>query len=229
MKPYYQDEQSTIYLGDCRDILPELPKVDLVLTDPPYGINYSTGFKGNAEWLGSEIANDGDTTLRDTVLDLLNGIPAVIFGSNKKQTPHNTKIVLIWDKGNALGMGDLSLPWKPSWEEIYILGSGFHGKRTSAVISYPPVQSMAKNGRLHPNEKPVQLIIELLQKCPAGLILDPFMGSGTTLIAAKKLGRKAIGIEISEKYCEIAVNRLRQTVMNFEIPKEKIIQGELKE
>jgi hypothetical protein len=107
-------------------------------------------------------------------------------------------------------MGDLSLPWKPSHQEIYVLGAGFSGKRTSDVLRYPPVQSMSQNGRTHPHEKPVALIRELLGKCPAGTILDPFMGSGTTLVAAQSLGRKSIGVELEEKYCEIAVQRLQQ-------------------
>jgi site-specific DNA-methyltransferase (adenine-specific) len=111
-------------------------------------------------------------------------------------------------------MGDLSLPWKPSHEEIYVLGSGFHGHRGGAVLRayVPPRVSM---GRLHPNEKPVKLLVQLIQKCPAGVILDPFMGSGSTLRAAKNLGRRAIGIELEERYCEAAARRLSQEVMEL--------------
>ena len=217
MKPYYQDKWVTIYHGDCREILPQLDvKVDLVLTDPPYGISHSTGWnEGKAEWLGKTIANDGDTLLRDWVVEYFKDIPAVVFGSHKRQPPLNTRMILIWDKGEALGMGDLSLPWKPSWEEIYIIGSGFHGKRTGAVIYNPPVQSMYKTGRRHPNEKPVALLRKLLMKCPAGIVVDPFMGIGSTLQAAKSLNRYSIGIEIEEKYCEIAAKRCCQEVMEF--------------
>lgn len=223
-KIYYQDESVVIYCADCREILPLFPKksFDLVLTDPPYGINHSTGWKeGEADWLGTEIANDDDTSARDFVLDLLKDVPAVVFGSHKRNIPSKTRMVLIWDKGEALGMGDLSLPWKPSWEQIYIIGKGFYGERTSAVLYNPPVQSMAKNERIHPNQKPINLIIRLLHKCPIGTILDPFLGSGTTAVAAKILGRKCIGIEISEKYCEIAAKRCQQSVMKLDIPKEE--------
>ena len=123
--------------------------------------------------------------------------------------------MLIWDTLGALGMGALDLPWKPSHQQIYVLGKGFEGRRTSDVLSFPPVQSMACNGRKHPHEKPIDLLRALIIKCPAGVVFDPFMGSGTTLRAAKDLGRKAIGIEIEEKYCEIAANRMSQSVMNF--------------
>ena len=111
-------------------------------------------------------------------------------------------------------MGDLSIPWKPNHEEIYVLGDGFVGKRTSGVLYF--ISDRECNGivrqRSHPTEKPLALITELLSKSP-GTILDPFMGSGTTLVAAKALSRKAIGIEIEEKYCEIAVRRLAQEVL----------------
>lgn len=117
-------------------------------------------------------------------------------------------MVLIWDKG-TVGMGDLSLPWFPCTEEIYIVGNGFIGTRTSAVLRY------VNKNYYHPTEKPLELIIELASKHSAQTILDPFMGSGTTLRAAKDLGRKAIGIELEEKYCEIAVKRLQQEVFDF--------------
>lgn len=121
-----------------------------------------------------------------------------------------TKMVLIWDKGGALGMGDLSIPWKPDHEEIYVLGKGFVGTRDSgSVLRHPPVQSMAKNGRVHPTEKPVSLMVDLCRKVP-GTVLDPFMGSGTTGVACVKLGRKFIGIEIDEGYFDIAVERIRK-------------------
>ena len=114
----------------------------------------------------------------------------------------------------ALGMGALDLPWKPSHQQIYVVGKGFAGRRSSDVLRFPPCQSSAFRGRLHPHEKPVALIKELLNKAPdARTILDPFMGSGTTLRAAKDLGRYAAGIEIEEKYCEIAAKRMAQMVM----------------
>lgn len=108
-------------------------------------------------------------------------------------------------------MGALDLPWKPSSEEIYIIGKGFRGSRDESNVLYvPPVQSMAKNGRVHPNEKPIALMKKLILKSPSGEIIDPFAGSGTTGRAAKDLGRKATLIEREEKYCEIAATRMQQ-------------------
>jgi len=155
------------------------------------------------------------TEIRDTLLEKINGVPALMFGTWRIPRPVDTRALLIWDTLGALGMGDLSIPWKPSHQEIYVIGAGFQGKRTSDVLSYPPVQSSAWRGRLHPHEKPVPLLKALLLKAPAGLTLDPFMGVGSTLLACIELNRKCIGIEIVEKYCEIAAKRCSQQVFDF--------------
>ncbi|MDE2107533.1 MAG: site-specific DNA-methyltransferase [Patescibacteria group bacterium] len=207
MKPYYQDDLVTIYHGDCLEIT-EWLDADVLITDPPYGINYLSGARRNR--LAASITGDKDASLRDKVIERWGDRPAIIFGTWRVNRPLGTVARLIWDTKGALGMGDLSIPWKPSDQEIYILGSGFSGRRTSNVLSFAPVQSMARNGRLHPHQKPVPLLLDLLRKCPAGTVSDPFMGSGSTLVAAKSLGRKAIGVEIEEKYCEIAARRCAQ-------------------
>ncbi len=209
MTPYYADDWVTIYHGDCREIMPD---ADVLVTDPPYGYSHSSGWDGPFQ--NDPIAGDDDTTLRDAILGKWRG-PAIVFGSWKSTPPGNVATVLVWDKGLAAGMGDLAMPWKPNWEHIYIIGSGFSGRRDSGVISGYNVVTWASKGREHPNEKPVGLLRDLLQKCPPGLVLDPFMGSGTTLRAAKDLGRKAIGIEIEERYCEIAAKRCAQEVLDF--------------
>lgn len=113
----------------------------------------------------------------------------------------------------GLGMGDLALPWKPDTEQIYVLGSGFGGFRGSSVLTYNGPPQSKEQGRCHPTEKPIGLMLSLLAKCPPGIIVDPFMGSGTTLRAAKDLGRQAIGIEVDESYCRTAVARLGQEVL----------------
>lgn len=215
MKPYYEEPGIVIYHGDCREILPQLEPVDLVLTDPPYGISHASSH--GASWENTVIANDHSTDARDWVIRHLEGTPMIIFGTWKVQRPLGIRQVLIFDKGPAFGMGDLSFPWKNSFEEIYVIGNGWSAPtRGEAVIKGHLQHSHETDGgRVHPNQKPLTLIAYLLSRHPGQTILDPFMGSGTTLRAAKDLGRKAIGIEIEEKYCEIAVNRLRQEVLNL--------------
>lgn len=201
-----------LWLGDARQIVRNLPTADVVLTDPPYGIAYKSGHATAALWAGGpSIANDRDTRARDEVLAHWAGCstPRLVFGSRKVLPPNETRMVLVWDKGPALGMGALDLPWKPSSEEIYVLGAGFVGKRDESNVIYcPPVQSMAANGRQHPNEKPVALLRRLLAKCPDGTVLDPFMGSGSTGVACVMAGRPFIGIEIEPAYFYAACRRI---------------------
>ncbi|MGN6776942.1 DNA-methyltransferase [Rhizobium sp.] len=204
----------TLYLGDCLTILPQIDEAfSGVLTDPPYGIDYKSGYATDDLWVaGRKIENDDDTLVRDEAISLCrkhSSPPMLVFGSRKRGEPSGTKMVLTWDKGPALGMGDLSLPWKPSTEEIYVLGSGFAGKRDKgSVIYHAPVQSMAKNGRQHPNQKPVGLLKILLQSLPRGIICDPFMGSGSTGVACVQAGYGFIGIESKPEFFEIACERI---------------------
>ena len=223
MQPYYADPSVTIYHGDCREVLPDLALYasrHTLVTDPPYGFSYASN-RRDSDWRGEQIANDDDTEARDWLLEWWGEVaPALVFGSWKRPRPGGTRHVLIWDKGESVGMGDLTLPWKPNYEEIYVIGVGFSGHRGSSILRYPTHAHSTKKSwkdqpRQHPNEKPVGLMIDLIGKCPAGGILDPFMGSGTTLLAAKDLGRHAIGIELEERYCEIAARRCGQEVLVF--------------
>src|SRR5690606_30080856 len=119
--------------------------------------------------------------------------PWAVFGTWKRPKPTNLRGVLVWEKGDHSGMGDLSFPWKPNWEEIYIGGVGWAGHRGSSVlrVSAPVTWNTTTAApRRHPHEKPVSLITELLNKAPSGVVVDPFMGSGTTLRAARDLGMK---------------------------------------
>jgi DNA modification methylase len=192
---------AALFQGDCRDVLlAALAKADVVVTDPPYGVAFNCGWKNKFQ--GVSIQNDTNTTARDFVVERLDNRPAILFGSWKIEKPRGTRLTLIWDKG-TVGMGDLAVPWFPCTEEIYVLGSGFVGTRTSAVMRH-----VVRNDS-HPTEKPVGLMVELLQKCdPDWTILDPFMGSGTTGVACAKLGRKFIGIEIEDRYFSIACRRI---------------------
>lgn len=216
MKPYYEHGGIAIYHADCMEMGEWQLRADVMVTDPPYGIAFETGMdhRENTDLTRARsIAGDEDTALRDAALRLWGSKPAIVFGSWKVDRPGGVRALLTWCKGMNCGMGDLSMPWKPNTEEIYVLGSGYIGHRGSSVLDFQAPVSQVSWGRLHPNEKPVPLMLELIGKCPPGVIVDPFMGSGTTLRAAKDLGRKAIGIEIEERYCEIAAKRLAQEVM----------------
>lgn len=202
MKPYYADEWVTVYLGDCREV-PEWLDADVLVTDPPYGMAYDSG------WSSRPIEGDADTAARDAALALWGAKPALVFGRWDQPHPVAAKLALIWDKGDWPGMGDLALPWGPSTEEVYVLGSGFVGKRAGSVIRVNRIVGDS----LHPNEKPIGLMSRLIQRCPPGVVADPFMGSGTTLVAAKQLQRRAIGVELDEQYAEKAVKRLSQETL----------------
>jgi DNA modification methylase len=197
---------ATLYLGDCLTVLPTLSTVDVVVTDPPYGIEYES----NQENALPGIAGDADLSLRNAVVEWLSGKPALLFGTWRKERPTGTRAVLIWAKGDHVGMGDLSLPWRPNWEEIYVLGDGFSGHRGSSVlrVNAPVSWNSVGFGRAHPHEKPVPLMKELISKCPGSVVCDPFMGSGTTGVATVQLGRKFIGVEIEPRYFDIACERI---------------------
>ncbi len=198
---------ATLYLGDCREIAPTLEGVDCVVTDPPYGIAYqSSRTSGNPmHWHNRRIAGDDDCRARDEVLD---GVPAfACCGSPKVLAPDGTRATLVWDKGPARGMGDLSFPWKASFEFIWIGGDGWTGRRDEGVLRHSIV-TWAARGREHPNEKPVSLLEAIVGKAPRGTIMDPFMGVGTTGVACANLGRPFIGIEIEPRYFDIACQRI---------------------
>ena len=220
-EPYYADESVTLYHGDCREIT-EWLEADVLVTDPPYGYNVKLNGSrrgdtrgGHSPWAGTAIANDHDLSLRDDILSAWGDRPALVFGSWKMPKPAGTHTVLVWDKGLGVGMGDLSVPWRPNWEEIYVIGRGYSGHRGTSILQGHSVVSWASKGREHPNMKPTGLLSELIAKCPPGVVADPNAGSGSTLVAAKQLGRHAIGVELEERYCEVIARRLSQGVLDF--------------
>ncbi len=213
--PYYEDDLVTLYHGNALEIDAWCAAQALV-TDPPYGIAYRSNAMRQATTARS-IEGDLDTSARDEVLHIWGDAPALVFGTWRIERPAATRQVLIWDTKGALGMGAMDLPWKPSHQEIYVLGRGFTGRRDTDVLTVAPVQAMAANGRVHPHEKPVALMGALIRKCPPGVIADPFAGSGSTLVAAKAEGRRAIGVELDERYCEIAAKRLAQDTLFGEV------------
>lgn len=198
--------------GRWQDYPDALEAADVLLTDPPYGIAYRSGMTAPNRWSGTvarSIVGDEDTQERDTLLAAWGDRPALVFGTWRIPRPVATRALLVWDSKGALGMGDLSLPWKPAHQEVYVLGRGFVGRRGSDVLRFAPVQAMAKNGRVHPHQKPVDLLVSLLDHCPRHwVVLDPFCGSGSTGVACQRTGHRFIGIECQPEYVAIARARI---------------------
>jgi hypothetical protein len=220
--PYYQDENVTIYHGDCREI-PEWLACDVMVTDPPYGRNWKQG-DTKPPMSGQDDSHDGilgdkDTAARDDALTLWTNRPAIVFGDLMLAPPASTKLTAIYHKDNNVdGFRGAIGGVRRDCEAIYFVGkwpSGLGGRSslfpTSQMISGAS-GIVAKSGG-HPHTKPGDVLAALIELCPPGSIADPFLGSGSTLRAAKNAGRHAIGVELDEKYCEMAANRMAQLSM----------------
>ena len=200
---------ATLYLGDCSDILPTLDKVDAVITDPPFGMNFQSNFRIEKHL---KIANDQSAEVAIKVISwcLENAKHSVYaFGrwDNLYEYP-KPKSLVTWVKNNW-SMGDLQHEHARQTEVafFYALENHFFPKqRPSDVIEWPRT-----NNDFHPTEKPVGLMCKFIE-WTSGAILDPFMGSGTTGVASIQMGRKFIGIEREPKYFEIACKRIEQAV-----------------
>jgi len=222
-KPYYDHSGITIYHADCRDILSHLEPVDLVLTDPPYGI----GFK-YCEYIdvgGSEYMR---------LISILKGYPLALLQYPEEMMRYIVPVLgapdecFIWcynsmneRQSRIWGFWNISVDWRavrqpaknPLDKRIVGIKADEGVRHYDWCFEIQQVKNISKDKTEHPCQLPVQLIEKILHFTHPNIILDPFMGSGTTLVAAKQLGRKAIGIEIEEKYCEIAVQRLAQEVL----------------
>jgi site-specific DNA-methyltransferase (adenine-specific) len=207
MTPYYQDDACTIYHGDCRQIAEKID-FNFVVTDPPYGIDYCSGHEGS---IARSIEGDKDTSLRDFAISLRPD--CACFATWQCVPPSRPRAQLIWSKP-TIGMGDLSFPFGLSYEIVWVFGSGWAGRRMGSVLTGETIVTWNTGParRLHPHQKPVGVMSKIIER-HEGVFLDPFMGSGTTLVAAKLEGRRAVGIELEERYCEIAANRLSQGVL----------------
>lgn len=210
MKPYYTDDNVTLYHGDCLEVDQWLA-ADVLVTDPPYGMAYNSGWSAS-----STIAGDLDVGARDAALELWGDKIAAVFGTWRVKRPNGTRQVIVWDKrGAGPGMGDLSSAFGSSHEEVYLIGKWEkRGTRRGSVITTESSPKELTNRIGHPTPKPVGLM-EIIVSASKGTVADPFAGSGSTLLAARNLGRKAIGVELEERYCEITAKRLDQMCMDF--------------
>ena len=225
---YYEDEFATLWCGDCRDVLPTIGResVDLLATDPPYGVGYRSNFSDNHSAIaGDDGSIDIDAAVALAASKLRDGRHLYVFGVDGERLATLPSIAptvsLVWDKGGP-GMGDLSVLYGPSTEPIAFgvyrpseadrnAGRGrlTARLRRGSVLRCPIDRGMA--AREHPTQKPVALMRTIIESSSlvGDLVLDPFAGAGATLVAAVVSGRRVIGIELEEKYCERAARRLR--------------------
>ena len=201
---------ATLYLGDCLEILPTLPKVDAVITDPPYGIAHKAKaqYGHEASWQGTQIANDGDVAVRDAALDSFDNV--IAFGAWRRAPLARAHTAFVWDKGPAAGGMNFHAKYRNCWELGFVRGKAWNeGPMELGVVTGHWIPTWQTLGKEHPHQKPVSLLEALVRKTSGnGAILDPFMGSGTTGVACANLGRKFIGIEIEPKYFDIACERI---------------------
>lgn len=232
-EPYYKDDYVTIYNADYRYILLDLPKVDLILTYPPYEINGMGGggfgghqFYQNATGICDMISFDNYDPIFAEKTDEI-----VIFHSRlqiHKWSEYCLKHfgnydLHVWYKPNAIPFTHNT--WKSDIEYIALGWREKNHVKVSQELKSKVFVHPIESENLHPAQKPIELMLKYILILNPVTVLDPFMGSGTTLRAAKNLGVKSIGIDISEKYCEIAAKRCMQEAMNFNIEvKEEVKQ-----
>lgn len=216
MKPYYERDGITIYHGDCRDVLPGLPVVDLVLTDPPYNASKDYGkYKDclpEEDYFGFMACVYGECCRLSKnqfwvaprykmsfFLGLMEGAHIIVI---RRGAIGPIRGGFCDQFETALAVGKPKKIKSDLWEDIRLKGEGYFFREETFE---------------HPGYTPIKVIERAIDIYQPDTILDPFMGSGTTLVAAKQLNRRAIGIELEEKYCEIAAKRLAQNVFNFEV------------
>ncbi len=221
MTPYFSDDLVTLWLGDCREV-PAWLEADVLVTDPPYGIGWSKGEwkAGHNSAAHAGIANDENTDARDAALEAWGTErPAIVFGSLRAPYPPRWKRMLVFHKPvmNS-GLIGSRMPWLANWEPVFALGEWPDQTPTrDAVVGTRAITAAGYSGYAtrygHPHAKPADVMETLISACPPGVIADPFAGSGSTLVAARNLGRRAIGVEIDERYAEKAARRLSQGVL----------------
>lgn len=201
IKPYYQDDYVTLYHGDCRDILPHLEPVDLVLTDPPFGVGNFVQITGN---LRGEKVEWNDSIPDKFIFDLLKekAKHRIIWGANYFNCFEESGGAIVWVKNQPM----------PNFSKADIASCSFYKKVEIITITWTNFVNTKETK--HPCERPVALYAWCIDYAPKNdVILDPFAGSGSSLVAAKQLRKKIIGIEKERDYCDVIVQRLRQEVL----------------
>lgn len=222
MEPYYSDGLVTLYLGDCREVTGWLA-ADVLITDPPYGRafrraqsrNGTTGaFSGGRDG----IAGDEDASTRDAALAAWGNRVGIVFGDLMLAPPAGNKLTMAYRKpGNAGSLGGFG-GFRRDLEAIYLVGpwpATRGGGSSLLATAARHTQRISGNICGHPHAKPVDVMETLISACPSGVIADPFAGSGSTLVAARNIGRRVVGVELEERYCERAALRLSQSVLDF--------------
>lgn len=205
---YYEEENPSlkIYMGDCLEIMPLLDQVDLVVMDPPYGMSFQSNFREDKH---EKIHGDDKLPIETIKLALAmanRGGYVFCRWDNLIEFP-KPKSVIAWVKNNW-SMGDLKHEHGRQWESCLFYPKVDH----EFLERIPDVITADRTGNdYHPTQKPVNLMRRIIECNVGQVVLDPFMGSGTTLLACKEIGRTGIGIEINPKYCEIAKKRLQNT------------------
>ena len=222
MSIYYQDDFVTLYHGDCLEQTAWLD-ADVLVTDPPYGVSWQiSDYNGGTRHKG--IANDNDTFFRDQMLKLWGDKPGIVFGSPLISMPTNTKQILVWKKAVDSGFMGAIGGWRRDWESIFLINKWEQQPaQRSGVLETP--KGMGSYLKNHPHNKPVSIMEQLIETTK-GVIAEPFAGGGTTLLAARNLGRKVIGVEYEEKYCELIAKRLSQQTFTFTAPASNAVEKE---
>lgn len=224
MKPYFEEGAITIYHGDCLDVIGQLPKVRLVVTDPPYGINTKSDGAGKinpwadlcnaAYWYAAWFrAVRGRLTQDGAMWTFLNWRSLVTFQKASCDEAWPIESLLVWDK-QWIGPGGMR-GLRPSYEMVALFAMPDFSVDDRGIPDIRRSKWSSNKPSGHPAEKPLDLMSWLIRESGGGSVLDPFMGSGTTLVAAKNLGIPAIGIEIEERYCEMAAQRIGQGVLDL--------------
>lgn len=232
MKPYYEENGVIIYNADCRDVLPELEPVSIVITDPPYKIHAESGggLHNKRSWLKNihkaEIDSFDPEYFLYGIKNVLDPFHAYIFCSKsllKDYISWFEKMNLNWElliyaKQNPIPTKNNKYLSDKEYCFFVRTPSKCYFNNNAIFNKYKTVQTIAVTKNIyHPAEKNIGYIKDriIISTKKADIILDPFMGSGTTLVAAKQLGRKAIGIETNKKYCDVAIQRLKQNYLPF--------------